>query len=149
MKTPKLLAVASEGGHWIQLMRLKPAFANADVEYLSTNSALSTMAGSPIHVVADANLWTKWRMLVMFLQVAIVIYRVRPNVIITTGAAPGLAAIIIGRLVGARTLWLDSIANSEILSGSGQQARRFAHVCLTQWPDLAEVDQVQYWGRVL
>ena len=60
-----------------------------------------------------------------------------------------LIALALGRLFGARTLWVDSIANSERLSGSGEIARRFAHQVITQWPDLAHGNDPAYWGSVL
>ena len=48
-----------------------------------------------------------------------------------------------------RTIWLDSIANSEELSGSGQHAKRWADAWLTQWPHLATPDGPDHWGMVL
>jgi exosortase/archaeosortase family protein len=144
-----ILAVASEGGHWIQLSRLQPAFAGHCVHYLSTNAGLANTVQGPFHAVQDANRWTKGRMVKMFLQVLWLVLRLRPDFVVTTGAAPGLAAVAFGRLLGARTIWLDSIANSEVVSGSGHVASRIAHVCLTQWEQLADGRSYQYWGRVL
>ena len=54
------------------------------------------------------------------------------------GAAPGFFAISLARLVGARSVWVDSIANAEELSLSGQKATRVATLTLTQWPSLGE-----------
>ena len=67
-----------------------------------------------------------------------VLLRVRPDVVISTGAAPGYFALRFGGLLGARTLWLDSIANAEELSLSGTKASRFADLTLTQWPELGK-----------
>ena len=58
-------------------------------------------------------------------------------------------ALVIGRILGARTIWLDSIANIEELSGSGRMVRRFADLWLTQWPHLAGPDGPEYAGAVL
>ena len=69
--------------------------------------------------------------------------------VVSTGAAPGYVAIAIGRRFGARTLWLDSIANVEQLSLSGERAIRHADLVLTQWPHLAREGQVEYRGSVL
>jgi UDP-N-acetylglucosamine:LPS N-acetylglucosamine transferase len=85
----------------------------------------------------------------MFCQVFSIIAKRQPDVIVTTGAAPGLAAIVAGRVFGARTLWIDSIANGEELSGSGKLARRLANQCLTQWEHLAAKGSPAYWGAVL
>lgn len=60
-----------------------------------------------------------------------------------------LAFILLGRLSGRRTLWVDSIANSERLSSSGRLAKKLAHKVVSQWPDVAEREGVECWGRVL
>lgn len=145
----KLLAVASGGGHWVQLLRLQPAFAGAQVTWLTTQADYVKDVGEPLHVVQDANLWRKWDLLRMFLQVAWLMLRLRPDVVVTTGAAPGFAAVLFGRLLGARTVWLDSIANSEAMSTSGAKVGRLAHVWLTQWEHLARPEGPHYWGAVL
>jgi UDP-N-acetylglucosamine:LPS N-acetylglucosamine transferase len=74
----------------------------------------------------------------------------RPRLIVTTGAAPGLLAIVAGRLMGCRSVWIESVANAETLSLSGRLTARWADVRLTQWPHLAsERRGVRYIGSVL
>ena len=97
----------------------------------------------------DANIWEKVAMVKMFAAVFFRVAMIRPDVVVTTGAAPGLSALMVGKLFGARTMWIDSIANSEQLSGSGKVARHFADVWLTQWEHLAADSGPQYWGGVL
>lgn len=146
----KVLAVASGGGHWVQLLRLRPAFEGLQVEYISTNHGYASQVEQPLHVVTDANLWEKIKLIKMFLQVAWVVLKVRPDFVITTGAAPGYAAIMFGKLFGAKTIWLDSIANSETLSSSGKKAKLWADIWLTQWPHLVDGKQgLTTWGSVL
>lgn len=148
-KKKRILAVASGGGHWVQLLRLRPAFEGHEVEYVSTNSGYQEDVTSKLYVVTDANMWQKIKLLLMFFQVAKILIIRRPDVVVTTGAAPGFAAILFGRLIGARTVWIDSIANSEQLSNSGQQARRWASAWVTQWQHLSHEDGPQWWGAVL
>jgi UDP-N-acetylglucosamine:LPS N-acetylglucosamine transferase len=145
----RLLAAASGGGHWAQLLRLRPAFEGMDVEFISTNNGYAKDVNGRLHVVTDANLWEKRRLLKMFLEVAWVVLRVRPDVVVTTGAAPGFAAVVFGRLIGARTVWIDSIANAEELSNSGKKVRRWANAWVTQWQHLSQPEGPQYWGSVL
>jgi len=149
VRRPTVLAVASAGGHWIQLMRLRQAFKGAEVSWLTTARQALLEPGEKVYVVDDASSWEKFRLVRMLLQVARVVLVVRPDVIVTTGAAPGLAATVCGRLLGARTVWIDSIANSESLSASGVLAGRWANVWLTQWAHLEKVDGPDYWGDVL
>lgn len=145
----KLLAVASGGGHWIQLRRLVPAFSQTEVTWISTQPDYGRDISEPFYSVKDANLWNKPALLMMFMQVGWLMLKIRPNIVVTTGAAPGFAAIFFGRLLGAKTVWIDSIANSETLSTSGAKAGRWAHVWLTQWEHLAMPEGPQFWGAVL
>lgn len=148
-ESKKVLAVASGGGHWVQLLRLRPAYSHHNVTFVSTNAAYAKDVDGTLLVVIDANLNEKLKLLRMFAQMFVHLVRVRPDVVITTGAAPGFAALTLGRLLGAKTIWVDSIANSEELSGSGRHAGRLAHVWLTQWVHLAKPDGPQFWGAVL
>lgn len=149
-RRPRLLAVASAGGHWVELRRLRPAFEGCDVHYVTTDGGYrAELDGDPLHVVPDASRWSRVRLAWMVVRVAIVVLRVRPDVVISTGAAPGYFALRFGRLLGARTLWLDSIANVEELSMSGARVGRFADLWLTQWPELARPGGPEYAGAVL
>lgn len=145
----KILAVASKGGHWVQLMRMRPAFSGHAVSYLSTDHRYSEQIDGPVLAVADGNRQQKLRACWMLLQVACHVMRLRPDVVITTGAAPGLAAIMAGRLVNARTVWIDSLANAEELSLCGRLARYCSTTCVTQWDHLEDGRRIQYWGAVL
>ncbi len=146
---PHVLAVASAGGHWVQLQRLVPAFEGSRVSWMTTEQDYARHVEGRLQVVRDANLWNKWALLVMFVQVGWKLLLIRPDYVVTTGAAPGFAAVLFGRLLGARTVWIDSIANSETLSTSGARVGRWAHVWLTQWEHLARPEGPHYWGAVL
>lgn len=76
--------------------------------------------------------------ILLILQMLWLVLKFRPDVVITTGAAPGLVALQIGKLFGARTVWIDSLANAEKISLSGKLAERYADLWLTQWPHLVE-----------
>jgi UDP-N-acetylglucosamine:LPS N-acetylglucosamine transferase len=145
----RILAVASSGGHWVQLRRLEPAFEGHDVAYLTTHAGhRADVAPARFHTVADANRGSRAALAASAVKILWVLLRERPDVVVSTGAAPGYLAIRIGKLLGARTLWIDSVANVEELSLSGRMASRRADVCLTQWPDLAG-GPVRYRGAVL
>ena len=75
--------------------------------------------------------------------------RFKPDVVISTGALPGVIAIAVGRAMGSRTIWVDSVANAEEMSMSGNLARRFAHLWMTQWEHVAAANGAEYAGSVL
>ena len=74
---------------------------------------------------------------------------VRPDVVISTGAAPGYFALRLGKMLRAQTIWLDSLANVETLSQAGEMAGPYADLWLTQWPELAGDAGPSYDGKVI
>nr|WP_302675558.1 hypothetical protein [Sphingomonas faeni] len=73
-----------------------------------------------------------------------------PHLVVSTGAAPGAMALLVGKMFGARTIWIDSIANSEVLSLSGRLVRPIADLRITQWQHLAEKNRsLRYLGQIL
>jgi UDP-N-acetylglucosamine:LPS N-acetylglucosamine transferase len=134
----------------VQLLRLRPAFAGCDVSYVTVNrDAAEDLGEERLHIVNDATRWNKAGLLLMALRIAWIVLRERPDVVLSTGAAPGYFAMIAGRMFGARTMWLDSLANTERLSLSGERAGKFCDAWLTQWPHLARENGPDYRGAVL
>lgn len=146
----RVMAVASGGGHWVQLLRLRPALREHDVTFVTVREQYRADLdpGDRLVVVEDATRWDKLKMVKLALQLLWAILRHRPQVIISTGAAPGVLALQLGKLVRARGIWVDSIANCEEVSMSGRRAGRLADLWLTQWPHLATDDGPRYEGSV-
>lgn len=146
----KLLAVASGGGHWVQLLRLAPAFADCEVVFVTVQEAYRwDVEGHRFYSITDATRHTKLQLIRTVLELFWIVLKERPDVVISTGAAPGFVATVLGKLSGAKTIWVDSIANVEQLSMSGRLAGRYAHLWLTQWPHLATKEGPQFRGAVL
>ena len=145
----RILAAASGGGHWVQLLRLRPAFEGCDLSFATVHAdSAAQVPGTDFHVFRDASRKDWWRFFGASFDMARIVLTVRPDVIVTTGAMPPLAALVFGRMIGAKTLWIDSVANSERLSSSGRLASALAHRAVTQWSELA-TDDVPFWGSVL
>jgi UDP-N-acetylglucosamine:LPS N-acetylglucosamine transferase len=149
MPKKKVLAISSGGGHFVQLLRLKPAWQHSEIFYASVQpSAEEKVHPAPFYTFTDVSRADIWRLPRSIYDIAKIIMKVKPDVIITTGALPGLIAIALAKPFRIKTLWVDSIANAEILSGSGKQAIGVADQVITQWPHLID-DKVEYWGSVL
>lgn len=145
----KILAVASTGGHWVQLLRLIPAFKNHETIYVSTKASFeSTVPGSRFYSIPDMNRNNLLHLFQSILEIWKIISKIRPDIVITTGAAPGLLTLIIGKMRGCRTVWIDSMANIDELSLSGRIASFFADRVYTQWENLAN-RRVIYSGNIL
>ncbi len=150
MPRGRLLAVASAGGHWVELVRLRPLFDEYDVTYVTTHKGYRSDVGDqPFRTVTEASRWDRLKLVRSALQVLWILLRLRPKVVVTTGAAPGWFALYLGRKLGAKTVWIDSLANGEELSMSGRRASKHADLWLTQWPELAQPGGPEYAGSVL
>lgn len=131
-------------------MLLRPVLDAFSPDYATTNAELAARDGiGHVHALPDCNrdlpveslkcVWRSFRLT----------WSLRPDVLITTGALPGLFCLVAARLIGARTIWLDSIANSDRPSLSGTVARPFATLWLTQWQHLAAERGLRYEGGLL
>lgn len=152
-----VFAVSSSGGHWVQLLRLRPAFADQKAQpsqliYVTTDASSKADIDDKtacFHTVRDGNRDTKLSLIMMALQIFWLLLRYRPDVVISTGAAPGYFACRFARLVGAKSLFIDSVANAQEMSLSAKLSTTHADRVFSQWPSVAEKAGVEYHGNVL
>jgi len=147
----RVLALSSSGGHWLELLRTRDAFRGSDVAWSCTRmDCAGDVAPDRFHVIPDVNRRGLHRVPMVAWAVFRVLLKERPAVVVTTGAMPGLIALILAKsLFGCRTVWIDSVANVDTISGSGSVAAYFADAHLTQWPHLSSNSRPEYWGAVL
>lgn len=130
-------------------MLLRPALSGDNVIFATTNQELAVRDGvEGVHLLPDANRDEPRRALASLLASARLVWRLRPHVVVTTGALPGLFCLVVARLLGARTVWIDSIAASDRPSLSGALARPFATRWYTQWQHLQSPGRA-YEGALL
>ncbi len=150
-RTVKILAVASSGGHWVQLLRITKALENIfEICYVSTLSdRKNSVKGQRLYMISDFSRTDAMKIVPVFVQALKIVRGENPDVIITTGAAPGLVMVFIGWLFRKKTVWIDSLANVRRLSLSGRIASLFASRIYTQWKGLQRDGRVFFAGNVL
>ena len=149
-KKLKIVALSSGGGHWVQLLRLRPAFEGCQVVFATVSEGYrAEVDGSEFRIIVDGNRSNMLNMFRSACSILNLLLREKPDIVISTGAAPGFFAVRLGKLMGCRTIWVDSVANAEELSMSGEKAGGCADLWLTQWPHLARDGGPKYFGNVL
>jgi UDP-N-acetylglucosamine:LPS N-acetylglucosamine transferase len=145
------MVATSDGGHWVQMRRILPAFAGFDVVYVGTEPGPDAdLRGARYYRVRNVSRANAHALPLLLWQLARAIRRERPDAVITTGAGPGLIALGLAKLlVRSRTVWIDSVANSERMSLSGRLAAHVADAWLVQWRHLARPQGPHYWGAVI
>ncbi len=145
----RVCLAASGGGHVRQLLDLEKAWQAYDYFFLSEKSPLShSLAQShPVFFVdhfalGQARLGSPFKMLAAawrnFRQSTRIIWRERPDVIISTGAGAVFFAVLWARLLGAKFILIESFARFDRPSAFARAAAPFAHHKIVQSAALAE-----------
>lgn len=148
----RVLLVCSPGGHLQQMLALEPAWRGferswvtlpgADVKSLLAEERV-TLGHSPTNrhlgnLVRNAAL--AWRLL----------RRERPDAILSTGAGLAVPFFTAARILGIRTVYVESVTRTESLSLSGRIVYPLADRFFVQWPAVAErFKRARYEGAVL
>jgi UDP-N-acetylglucosamine:LPS N-acetylglucosamine transferase len=79
---------------------------------------------------------------------------VRPVAILSTGPAIAVPVSIIGKVLGARIIFVETGSRIQSLSLTGRIMYRWAHLFFVQWPQLreklpADDPRVIYAGRLI
>ena len=135
-----------------QLLKLAESWKGYHIFYVTTTAVLKERLGEEgnVYIVGECNREYPWRVIQVLVRCINIILRERPDVVISTGAAVGCITCFLGKLFGAKVIWLDSITNISYISLSGRMVRLFADLFLVQWPELAEkYCNVDYKGTVI
>lgn len=151
MKSEKLKIglIASAGGHMSQLLKTAQSWQQYDVFCVTTTEVVTEKLSryGKVYSVGECNRRQPIRVFAVFLRCSFLILRHRPDVIISSGAAVGCMCCFIGKLTGAKIIWIDSITNVKRLSLSGWFVRHIASLFLVQWPELMnKYKHVEYRG---
>jgi beta-1,4-N-acetylglucosaminyltransferase len=149
---PKLALIASSGGHLFQLSSLKEFWGNKDHFWVSfqTEDARYLLKDEKVYwAYFPTNRNIKNLVKNLFLAIKI-IRKEKPDAIISTGAGIAVPFLLIGKLFGKKTLYLESITRNEELSLSGRLIYPFVDKFLVQWPQLAEkFKKTEFQGRII
>jgi beta-1,4-N-acetylglucosaminyltransferase len=157
----KLLVVLGEGGHSTELFNLVDLLGDRyEYHYVVSNqdllSADQLRIGGPIYCLLrprgkhTALALAVLRTLVTAAQAVAVILRVRPKAILSTGPAIAVPISIVGKLLGARVIFVETGARVKTLSMTGKIMYRWADLFFVQWPQLKEkLPRAIYAGRLI
>ena len=151
-KSIKICLAASSGGHLSQLLKLSESWKSHETFCVTTTDVVERKIQEfgEVYVVGECNRNHPIRVVKVLLQCIRIVLRERPDVLISTGAAPGCMVCFLGKITGAKVIWIDSITNVERISLSGRMVRYISDLFLVQWPELAkQYSNVEYVGEVI
>lgn len=144
----RLCLVSSSGGHLSEMRALRPAFAGCEWFHVLDYRVMlpADMEGKTRfvkHTERDlgflVNLWQAWRIL----------RRERPDLIVSTGAAPAVSFGLVGKLLGIPVIFVEISAQVTSPSLSGRLLYRIADRFFYQWRPLARFYPKGVYGGLL
>lgn len=136
-RRPRVLFVGSSGGHLAQLMGLRSWWLGLERAWVTfrTEDALGHLAGEKVSWAYAPttrnipnlvrNTFLAWRVLRSF----------RPDVVLSTGAGVALPFFVLGRALGARTVYIEVYDRVDSATLTGRLCRPFTDLMLVQWPE--------------
>ena len=136
----KLALVCSHGGHLTELQMLRPALEGHEwvlISYRCRRTEELPFEG-PKYLLD--NIGTNLaRMIAAFARAARILLRERPDVILSTGAEIAIPFLWTGKLLGIKTIYVETWCRVQTRSGTGRLVYRAADLFLVQWPELIEL----------
>lgn len=143
----KIVCVSSFGGHFVQMKKISGFLNMHEIVLVSTKNCSDE---NILNVLTDYNLKNFYKCFQDLAKIGKILKKEKPDIVVSTGAAPGAFFLIVSFCCGKKTIWIDSIANTKKLSISGRIARLFCTRTYSQWENVAKrYRNVKYVGGLL
>lgn len=147
-----VLLVCSAGGHLLQLYLLEPVWTGRSRVWVThrREDALSLLAAEEVVFAFSPTTRNVPNLLRNLLLAWRTVRRLRPRVVLTTGAGVAVPFAWIARMHGARVVYVESLTRIERPSLSCRLIAPVASRVYAQWPELARaVPRARFVGSVL
>jgi len=140
----------SAGGHLKELMQIREVVEGHNVFFLTFMREDSKELGGRVYFVSDPKR-DPVKLLKNVLQSARVMIKERPDVVMTTGAGVAVPACYLGKLLGARVIYIESLTRIDKSSLSGRVIYPISDLFFVQWKSLLPEygKKAQYGGTVI
>lgn len=143
----KVMFISSTGGHLTELLELKKMFKKYDysiiTEKTKSNRTLKNDYPKKVHYLLYGTKHNKIKYpFILLINTFISLYyfiKIRPKVIITTGAHTAGPMCCIGKLFGSKIIYIETFANINSKTVTGSIIYKFADVFIVQWESMLKL----------
>lgn len=139
-KKVKICLASSSGGHFEQLMMLKPLIEKYDGFIVTEKIGYDVKVGDfPIEYVLAINRTDRtffFKFLYIIFESFVIVLRNRPDYIISTGALAAVPLMIWTKVFGGKVIYIESFAKISSPNISGKIAYKFADQFYVQWESM-------------
>ena len=145
----KIALVCSKGGHLQEMYKLEDAWSKYDHFFITYDSVRTRALKDRKYLITHPTDGCIKYVLTIMWQIPKVILE-KPDVLLSTGMGwTDIFLFPVCRLIGTHTIYVESLANVDEISGTAKLVRKFANRFLVQWPKLAEEIGAEYHGGLL
>lgn len=148
MKPVKFCITASSGGHLKQALRLEDVWKGQDYFFITERkcNGLDLAKKERTYFITPAKRKIH-RATISFLQTIRIFLIENPDAVISTGAEIGFPPIVVGFLLGKKTIYIETFARTDELSLTGKLLYPFIKNFYVQWEPLKKkYPQAKYIG---
>ena len=153
----KVLFISSTGGHFDELLQLKPLFKKYNsyiiTEKDKSNEGLKEIYGDKMYFLpygTRAKLLTYiFKYFYLCLRTVYLYFKIRPKVIITTGTHTAGPMCIIGKIFGSKIIYIETIANTNKKTATGKLIYPIADLFIVQWEEMLKLYQKAVYGGTI
>ena len=142
-KKIKLCFAASTGGHYEQLLMLKPLMEQHDSFVITEETAYKAeVKGQRMYYMKMVNRKEASflpRMLVNVFRSLKIWVREKPDAVICTGVLAMIPMCLLAKLMGKKLIYIESFAKVTSPTLTGKLLYRFADQFYVQWPQMKEI----------
>lgn len=139
----KICFISSTGGHFEQLMILKPLMRIYDSFIITERTTYSVSEDKErIYYLKQVNRCEKsfiFKMIINSIMTLQIFIKEKPDVIISTGVLGCIPMCIIAKIFRKRIIFIESFANIKYPTLTGRFVYRFADQFYVQWKDMIKV----------
>lgn len=139
----KACFVASSGGHWEELMCIRSIAQEHDTVYVTEEGGQAKdSALEPMYLLPQINRRQKdfpRRFLKLMVSAGKIMFREKPDFVVTTGALIAFPFCLYAKLLGAKVIYIESFARVSDRSLTGKLVYPMADLFLVQWESLLEL----------
>lgn len=146
-KKKKVLFISSTGGHFNELLQLKPLFQKYDYHIVTekddmTKSFKEEYKDKISYMIYGTRAHLFKYIFQLFINCFISLFlfiKIHPKVIVTTGTHNAIPICILGKIFRRKIVYIETFANQNTRTETGKLVYKFADLFIVQWKDMLEL----------
>ncbi|MCL2448476.1 MAG: hypothetical protein FWD17_05975 [Polyangiaceae bacterium] len=143
----RIAIVSSVGGHLTEIVDLRGAFGEHDIIWILNDESPVLPADVSSFRITHAE--RDWRVLWNVVEIAAVLARERPDVVVSAGASPAVCAALVARLAGIPFVYFEPWSAVTHPTLTGRLMRWLTPYRFARWPDVARRLRAKHIGGSL